>query len=122
MADQITQQTNNVSDFFQKVMDEIKDIQTLTVKTVIGELKHTANDQYEFEQNSNVDGIISEINLLKGDTTTKMSKSFATNHPDLRAYHLQKEKEGQEIMRKNLEVIRDLAKTLFNLENKKFED
>ncbi len=122
MAKQDEQKIENVSDFFQKVMKEIKDIQTLTVKTVIGDLKHTADDNYQFDQNTQVDGIVSDINLLKGDAITKMSKSFAKDHPELREYHLQKEKEGHEIIRKNLEVIRDLAKTLFNLENKKFED
>jgi len=65
--------------------------------------------------------MISEIDLISGDITTRMSDNFATDYQQLREYHMVKENHGQEIIRKNLEVVKTIAQTLVNIATHKVD-
>ena len=57
-------------------------------------------------------GIVSEIKLVTGDVTTKMTENFMEGDNPLRDYHMVKESQGQEIIRKNVELLKTIASAL----------
>lgn len=103
--------------FIDKVSQKLKDLTTLTISTVIQDEKfeYSHNDNKIVEAktgNTQVDGMVSEIQLVDGDISTKMTRNFLDNHSDLKDFHQAKEEQGQEIVRKNIELIKTIATTL----------
>lgn len=103
--------------FVKNMSDKLKDLTTLKISTIV------QNDPFEYSHEKNaiiesssgttpVEGIVSEIELVDGDISTKMTKAFVDNHPDLREFHLAKEEQGQEIVSKNLELVKSIAEML----------
>jgi hypothetical protein len=60
---------------------------------------------------------VSEVQLVSGDITTRVTPEFGKNNAQLMEYHLVKENQGQEIVRKNLQVVKEIGTTLVSLLN-----
>lgn len=102
--------------FLVKIGNILKDLETLKIRTIVGELKYDATKKkYVHEDGQNVDAIISEIHLASGDIDTKMTERFTGDYEALREYHQMKEIKGQEIIKKNLELIKQIAQTILAL-------
>jgi len=115
MADLEKSKTQKTS-FLNKIGNTLKDLETLTIRTIVGDLKYdSTKNKYVHEDGQNIDGIISEIHLAKGDIDTKMTEKFVSEYAVLREYHQLKEIKGQEIVRKNLELIKQIAETIISL-------
>jgi len=108
--------------FLDNVASKVEALSTLTVKTMVGPLEITDDKEtVKFQKGAKISGMISEIDLISGDITTRMSDNFATDYQQLREYHMVKENHGQEIIRKNLEVVKTIAQTLVNIATHKVD-
>jgi hypothetical protein len=53
---------------------------------------------------------MSQIDLLQGDITTSFSPEFLQPpYDEIRKYHADREKQGHEIIEKNLQALKDLV-------------
>ena len=104
------------STFMTKMLEGLEKLETLKIRTIVSELKYEAEtNSYVHDDGQNVEGIISEIHLATGDINTRMTKKFTGEFDALREYHQTKEVKGQEIVRKNIELIQEIAKTILTL-------
>lgn len=102
--------------FLNKIGKALQELETLRIRTIVGELKYdSSTKKYVHTDGLKIEGIISEIHLASGDIDTKMTDKFVTEYRELREYHQVKEIKGQEIVRKNLELIKQIADTILAL-------
>ena len=85
----------------------------LDIRTIIGPLQLDDTNKVSKEVDPNkiaeTKAIITSINLVTGDITTKMDEEFVTgDYQSLRSFHQEQEKKGNEIILKNLEVMKNL--------------
>jgi hypothetical protein len=108
--------------FFTNVLNTLENLTELKIRTLVGEFEYVPgndNKHYEimFNKATKIEGMISKINLASGDIDTEISPKFAAEYEQLREFHLAKENQGHEIVKKNLEVIQGIAKTIIELIN-----
>ncbi len=104
------------STFLGTIGGFLEKLETLKIRTIVGELKYDAKTKnYVHNDGQQVEAIISEIHLASGDIDTRMTEKFTGEYEALREYHQMKEIKGQEIVRKNLELIKEIAKTILSL-------
>lgn len=102
--------------FMTKMLEGLEELETLKIRTIVGELKYDAKtESYAYDEGQYVEGIISEIHLATGDIDTRMTQKFTGEFEALREYHQTKEIQGQKIIRKNIELIQEIAKTIVEL-------
>lgn len=105
--------------FLAKVADEATEMVNLDIKTYVGNMTYdTATGKAEFTDGDKVDGVHSRINLLQGDIRTEMSADFHANYQDLLKFHQGREKNGQEIIKNNIELVKSLVETITDFINK----
>ena len=105
--------------FMEKMWQGLQDLETLKIRTIVAELKYDAKTKsYVHDDGQSVEGIISEIHLATGDIDTRMTEKFTGEFDALREYHQTKEVKGQEIIRKNIELIQEIVKTIIHLDKK----
>jgi hypothetical protein len=110
--------------FLTATITGLSELTRLEVNTLVG--------NYTFNQDSNkkntsikndstADRMCSQINLLTGDITTAMTEKFVTDFKDLREYHMMRESQGHEIVKRNIEVLKEILKAIgiFNDEQNK---
>jgi len=61
----------------------------------------------------------SQINLLTGDITTAMTEKFVVDYKELRDYHMMRESQGHDIVKKNIEILTKIVETLVDFSKKK---
>ncbi|HAA10935.1 MAG TPA: hypothetical protein DCE41_04225 [Cytophagales bacterium] len=119
--------------FVESMMVGLGNLTRLEIKTLVGDeftvipdsvdpknpLKanyRLDTDARDAQGNSKVQGMTSDIQLISGDITTRLTKSFADGtYQELRDFHSVKETQGQDIIKKNLEVIAKIGEVLKGL-------
>ncbi|MCT4647781.1 MAG: hypothetical protein N4A74_22530 [Carboxylicivirga sp.] len=96
-------------DFFETIYEKLEDLVKLEITTVVAKLE-TKNGKLEYADNQTVEGMVSTINLIDGDTETKITEKFATEYEQLREFHMLKERQGLDIIQKNLDVVEKIGK------------
>ena len=109
-----------LKDIKKKIMDSIENLVTLEIVTAVGPINpgekrgESADPLHEPDPGDpfkNLKRIVTEINLLQGDTRTIYDEEFVTGkYQSIRALHSDKEKEGHNIVMKNIEVLERLLK------------
>lgn len=100
--------------FKQDVINSLNNLKTLEIRTVIGKFKWNDKDRKIEYKEGEVKQILTQINLLGGDTITLISEDFLeAPYRQIRDYHAEREKLGQEIIQGNINAIKELIK-LFN--------
>jgi len=117
----------DAKDFIQKIIDALDKLTTLEIATAVvpanTEFKSVGDDgkvlsQKEIlAQSNNV--MYSTINLIAGDITTRVPESFVGAGPfqELRAFHLEREKEGQKIIADNIAALKALIDLALHAES-----
>lgn len=104
--------------FFQNVAEKLENLSELQIRTLVGEMSyHKNSDSYDFEDGASVEAMESNINLVTGDTDTKITPIFLAEYEQLREFHMNKEREGQDIIKRNLELMQTIATTLIKFQN-----
>lgn len=108
-----------------KLLDTIKNalenLVTLEIVTAVGQIKFQASEQpsnpserlpdIDFSKDPKV--MLTKINLLQGDIRTVLDPAFVTgDYQSLRDFHLAREKEGHDIIQKNLAALKELYNTV----------
>ncbi|MCR9132362.1 MAG: hypothetical protein NXI08_07305 [bacterium] len=105
-----------IQDFLDNAKDSVKNLTTLEIKTIVGAIEFEKDGSLK-PPTGDLEGIVSKVQLVSGDITTRITPDFGKNYAQLMEYHLVKENQGQEIVRKNLQVVKEIGTTLVSLLN-----
>lgn len=100
---------------FDNLIDGLKDLSTLTVKTYVGKFDVVepgidGGTRFNLVPDPNCKKIVSMINLIDGDIQTGMDEDFlSAPYEQMRGYHAQREAQAHEIIAKNVAVIKELV-------------
>lgn len=98
--------------FVDKVLAGIENMATLEIITAVVPANSGAKGLAKAEiLGDSKDVMCSIIDLLGGDITTRIPESFIGGGPfqELRQFHLEREKEGHEIIKGNIEALKALV-------------
>lgn len=109
--------------FVEKAIKGLEKLTTLQVNTLVGNYKFLGEKEKEeggneepdytrLDPTSTDERMSSVINLISGDISTAMTEKFVVEYKELRDYHLTREAQGHEIIRKNIEVLKDIAQAI----------
>jgi hypothetical protein len=110
--------------FLTAAITGLSELTRLEVNTLVGNyaFNQDANKKNTTIKNdSTADRMCSQINLLTGDISTAMTEKFVADYKDLREYHMMRESQGHEIVKRNIEVLKEILKAIgiFNEEQNK---
>lgn len=108
--------------FLNMAIQKLSELTSLEVNTLVGDYafdKDVEGRNTIIMNDSTEDRMCSQINLLTGDITTAMTKKFVVEYKELREYHLMRESQGHDIVKKNLEVLTKIVETLVDFTRKK---
>lgn len=96
--------------FLDDAIAGLSNLTRLEVNTLVG--NYTFNKKGDtnttIKNDHSGERMCSQINLLTGDITTAMTEKFVTEYKELREYHMIRENQGHEIVRRNIEVLRQI--------------
>jgi len=103
-------------DLKARIRRSLANLTTLEIITAVGHVRYGAKDggeggrdfpDLDYDRDPKV--MLSKIDLLQGDIKTIFNEEFVTgNYQGLRDFHEAREKEGHEIIRKNMEALERL--------------
>ncbi len=110
--------------FLTATITGLSELTRLEVNTLVGNYTFNQDENKKntsIKNDSTADRMCSQINLLTGDITTAMTEKFVTDFKDLREYHMMRESQGHEIVKRNIEVLKEILKAIgiFNDEQNK---
>ena len=108
-------------DLINKVLDGIEKLTTLTIITAVVPANASAKGLTQADILSESSNVMSSlINLLEGDITTRIPESFIGNGPfqELRAFHLEREKQGHQIIADNIAALKALMDLALDADRK----
>lgn len=110
----------NFQEFLGKVKDSIEKLSTLDIVTAVGPLKYdSVKKTYEAPESGAASVMRTRIDLLQGDITTQLDEEFATGrYQGLRDYHAAREKQGHELIKSNIETLRQLVELAIHVKDK----
>ena len=110
------------SSFLDTIIKSVKNLKTLEIRTIIGAFQWNESSRKIEYKPGEVKAIITQIDLLEGDITTAFSDEFLREPYDqIRDFHLEREKRGQEIIAGNLKAIQEFIKTAIQAFNEQEE-
>ncbi|MBI4300188.1 MAG: hypothetical protein HY677_03555 [Chloroflexi bacterium] len=98
-----------MADLLTTIKNALEKLVSLEIVTAVGPIKggETSNADIDWDQNPKV--ILTRIDLLQGDIKTVFDPVFVTGeYQSLRDFHANREKEGHEIVLKNIAALRAL--------------
>ena len=105
-------------DILDKIQDAAKDLTTLEIKTLMGDLMiENDGSTVKFKPNQDIQGITSHIDLVDGDITTKITEDFYNKYPELVQWHQSREVKGNEIIESNVETVGSLVSQMKKMAN-----
>jgi hypothetical protein len=110
MPDPIIVQKNEANDkvsFLDKAIAGLSNLTRLEVNTLVGDYSFNkkGDTNTTIDVASTKERMCSQINMISGDITTAMTEKFVTEYKELRDYHMIRETQGHDIVKKNIEVL-----------------
>ncbi|MCP4359083.1 MAG: hypothetical protein GY796_13795 [Chloroflexi bacterium] len=112
---------NAFDELYDKIENAVRDLTTLKVVTAVGDVNISQSSvtengetrQTRSENYQNSKAILSTIDLIDGDIMTVMDEVFATDdqYTAIRDEHLERIKEAQAIVDKNVKTLLTMVKT-----------
>ncbi len=99
------------NEFFQSAIATLSNLKRLDVNTIVGDFQFTG-DTKSIDPASGEERMTSQIDLLTGDISTAMTDKFVTEYKELREYHLIRENQGHEIIKRNIAVLKEIGSAL----------
>ena len=103
----------------QMVMEALKAIQELKVLTIVGKVSVTNafdSQQTQVHVDQNHKAMVTAIDLIQGDITTAMDGDYTPGKDSAVAqFHERQVKAGNEIITRNLNLLRDMAKEIIDI-------
>jgi hypothetical protein len=100
--------------FLKKALANLSNLTRLETNTLVGKYTFSEEDGVKttIVNDSTEDSMCSQINLVTGDITTAMTEKFVNEYRELREFHLTREQQGHEIVRKNIETLKEILGAL----------
>ena len=97
--------------FLSEIKDALNNLKTLEIVTAVGQVTRTENPRFiDIDWDKDPKVALTKIDLLQGDITTVYDSEFVTgNYQSLKQFHADREKEGHEIIRKNIDAVKALG-------------
>ena len=107
--------------FLDDLASKAEQIVNLQIKTIIGEVKFDPDDRSgNYTLSDNAQTMYTSINLLQGDITSVIPESFLSDKlANMRQYHQAREEMGRQIIKDNIECLKELAALVKSLGNGK---
>jgi hypothetical protein len=110
--------------FLTAAITGLSELTRLEINTIVGSYtfnKDENNKNTTIKNDDAAERMCSQINLITGDITTAMTEKFVAEYKELRDYHMQRENQGHEIVKRNMEVLQQILTviTAFNKEKEK---
>ncbi len=109
-------------ELMKKIEEKINDLTTLEIVTAVGEVKFRTADEGSdgiraaINTDKPVKAILTRIDLLDGDIRTVFDEAFVTGeYKALKSFHTEREKQGHDIIEKNLKALQTLYNMAKNL-------
>ena len=106
--------SGNLEELGEKIKAGLSRLVTLEIVTLIGEIEKVPDQEiqesrWRAKAGSAEKGILTQINFLQGDITTIIPESFYSEEKKaLREYHSEREKQGMDIVRRNIDALKEL--------------
>ena len=125
---------NDKPSFLDNAIANLSNLTRIEVNTLVGNYKfNTTSDNLTpdgskpasggmnttIDPESTSERMCSQINLLTGDITTAMTEKFVVDYKELRDYHMMRESQGHDIVKKNIEILTKIVETLVDFSKKK---
>ena len=99
-----------------KIIQSIENLVTLEIVTAVGSVKPSEGGKgksAELDHSKNPKVIQTKIDLLQGDIETIYDEAFVTgDYQNLKNFHALREKEGYDIVMRNIEALEKLLKLI----------
>ena len=112
---QAKEMQSKMSELKDKILNSIENLVTLEIITAVGpvqmgpkpdSLEDDSRSYPDLDYDQNPKVILTKIDMLQGDIKTIYDEEFITGeYQSLKAFHAAREKEGHEIVRKNIENL-----------------
>jgi len=99
---------SKLDDFIKAIGDKITDMTNLNIQTVMGGRLKKNEDNFEFVNDEDIQGIISKIDLIDGDIKTQITEEFYKSYPELVQFHQAREVKGHEIIDGNIRTLKTM--------------
>ena len=100
--------------FLKEVLANLSNLTRLETNALVG--KYAFNNvegiKTTIVTESTEDRMCSQINLVTGDIPTAMTEKFVNEYRELRDFHLSRESQGHDIVRKNIETLKEILGAL----------
>jgi hypothetical protein len=107
--------------FLDNAIAGLSNLTRLEVNTLVG--NYTFNKKGDANTTIKTDNtgerMCSQINLVTGDITTAMTEKFVDEYKELREYHMIRENQGHEIVRRNIDVLRQILSAIVDFTQEK---
>jgi hypothetical protein len=111
----------DLNSFLDNAIAGLSNLTRLEVNTLVG--NYTFNKKGDtntaIKTDSTGEKMCSQINLVTGDITTAMTEKFVTEYKELREYHMIRENQGHEIVRRNIDVLRQIMSAIVDFSKEK---
>lgn len=96
----------------EKIKESLDNLVTLKIVTAVGSVVlKTDKDGSPLDSQISADAkaMVTEIDLLQGDITTAYDEEFVTGqYKELRSFHQQREAQGMQIIKDNINALKEL--------------
>jgi len=125
---------NDKPSFLDNAIANLSNLTRIEVNTLVGNYKFNTTSakvtpdggelaiggmNTTIDPESTNERMCSQINLLTGDITTAMTEKFVVDYKELRDYHMMRESQGHDIVKKNIEILTKIVETLVDFSKKK---
>lgn len=108
----------SLDDLMNEIKNALKELITLRILTAVGPIQLDSKGNPKVACDNNTKLILTEINLLQGDITTKLSPEFVTGeYQSLRDFHMSRVNEAQDIVQKNIAAIKSMVELITKIKS-----
>ncbi len=94
-----------------RILNALNNLASLEIITAVGHATPEGDNGPDLDYSRNPKMILTKINLLQGDIKTVYHEDFVTGpYQNLKNYHAAREKEGYDIIMRNMDAIERLLK------------
>lgn len=103
----------------ENIKKALENLTTLEIVTAVGQVDFALESDADLDQTKDAKVILSKINLIQGDIKTIYDPEFVTgNYKELKDFHKAREEQGHQIIKDNLEALKNLFNLASDLGNK----
>jgi len=101
------------------IKNDLEKLKTLEIRTIIGNVEYEPKNK-KIKEADGAKVIVTQIDLLEGDIVTAFGEDFLKPpYDEIRKYHTEREKQGQEIIASNIKILKDFVELIKDINEQK---